>query len=360
MTILDKYLMREIFRYFFIVLILVVAIYLAVDFFEKIDNFMEAGLPFSRAIDFFLHTIPFVLSQIIPVGVLLSVLICFGMMNKHNELTALRSCGISIYLMLKPILTLGFVFSFVLFFLSEIVVPVTMTTANRIWVNEVRKEQAISTRENNIWMKTPNGIMHIRHYKPKEKTLFKVTLNTFDDRFKLIRRLDAERGVYSNGQWVLFEILEQTLDDTGFSYAITFHDSMSVQLDMNPERLKQVVKKTSEMNIGELMNKIHAIENEGYSATQYRVDFHAKIAFPFVCVILVLAGVGIACKNQLKDGLPAGIAYGIGMAFLYWVLNSFCLSLGYGEMLPPIIAAWTTNAVFLCFGIIMLMHADQI
>jgi lipopolysaccharide export system permease protein len=53
MTILDKYLSREIFRYFFMVLVLVVAIYLAVDFFEKIDNFMEAGLPFSRAIDFF-------------------------------------------------------------------------------------------------------------------------------------------------------------------------------------------------------------------------------------------------------------------------------------------------------------------
>ncbi len=108
MTILDKYLAREIFRYFFMVLILVVAIYLAVDFFEKIDNFMEAELPFSRTIDFFLHTIPFVLSQIIPVGVLLSVLICFGMMNKHNELTALRSCGISIYSLIKPILILGF------------------------------------------------------------------------------------------------------------------------------------------------------------------------------------------------------------------------------------------------------------
>lgn len=360
MTILDKYLTREIFQYFFMVLILVVAIYLAVDFFEKIDNFMEAGLPFSRAIDFFLHTVPFVLSQIIPVGVLLSVLICFGLMNKHNELTALRSCGISIYSLIKPILALGFLFSIGLFFISEAIVPVTMTTANRIWLNEVQKEQAISTRENNIWMKTPNGIMHIRHYNPAEKTLYKVTLNTFDDNFRLIQRMDAERSVFSNGQWVLFEILEQTLDDTGLSYTITFHDSMPVQLDMNPERLKQVAKKTSEMNIKELLNNIHIIEGEGYSATRYRVDFHAKIAFPFVCVILILAGVGIACKNQLKDGLPASIAYGIGMAFLYWVLNSFCISLGYGEMLPPMIAAWTTNAVFLCFGIMMLMHAEQI
>ncbi len=360
MTILDKYLIREIFRYFFMVLILVVAIYLAVDFFEKIDNFMEAGLPLSRMIDFLLHTIPFVLSQIIPVGILLSVLISFGMMNKHNELTALKSCGISVYLLTKPILALGLVFTFALFLLSEAIVPITMTTANRIWLNEVRKEKAVATRENNIWMKSHNDIMHIRHYNPAEKTLYKVTLNTFDDQFRLIRRIDAERGVFSDGQWILSEILEQKLDDTGFSYDIFFHDSMPAQLDMNPERLQQVTKRSSEMDIKELLNYIHTIEDEGYSATQYRVDFHSKIAFPFVCVILVLAGVGIACKNQLKDGIPSGIAYGIGMAFLYWVLNSFCISLGYGEMLPPIIAAWTTNTIFLCFGIIMLIHTEQI
>ena len=99
------------------------------------------------------------------------------------------------------------------------------------------------------------------------------------------------------------------------SYTISFHDAMPVDLDMNPERFQQVAKKTSEMDIKEILNNIRTIEGEGYSATQYRVDFHAKIAFPFVCVILVLAGVGIACKNQLKDGLPAGIAYGIGLAF---------------------------------------------
>ena len=360
MTILDKYLVREMVRYFFMVLILVVAIYLAVDFFEKIDDFMNAGLPFSRAIDFFLYSLPSILSLIIPVGVLLSVLISLGMMNKHNELTALRSCGISIYSLMKPILALGFLFSFVLFFLSEAIVPITMTTANRIWLIEVRKEQAVLTRENDIWMKTSQGIVHVRHYNPAEKAIYKVTLNTFDDQFKLIRRLDAERGVFTNGQWLLANILEQKLDDTGFSYNISFHDSMYVELDMNPERFQQMVKNTSEMDIMELLDSIHTIEDEGYSATRYWVDFHSKIAFPFVCAVLVLPGVGIACKNRLKEGLPVGIASGIGMAFLYWVLNSFCISLGYGEMLPPVIAAWTTNAIFLCFGIIMLMHTEQI
>ncbi|MBW1841901.1 MAG: LptF/LptG family permease, partial [Deltaproteobacteria bacterium] len=44
--------------------------------------------------------------------------------------------------------------------------------------------------------------------------------------------------------------------------------------------------------------------------------------------------------------------------FLYWIFYSFCLSLGKGEMLPPVIAAWTANLVFFCVGILTLMHAE--
>jgi len=53
MSIISKYLTREIFKYFGIILVTVICIFLAVDFFEKIDNFIEAGLPFSKTISFF-------------------------------------------------------------------------------------------------------------------------------------------------------------------------------------------------------------------------------------------------------------------------------------------------------------------
>ena len=53
MSIIYKYLIREIFKIFGIVLALVIGIYVFLDFIEKIDNFMEAGLPFSKAFIFF-------------------------------------------------------------------------------------------------------------------------------------------------------------------------------------------------------------------------------------------------------------------------------------------------------------------
>ncbi|MDM8538993.1 LptF/LptG family permease, partial [Desulfobacterales bacterium HSG17] len=99
-------------------------------------------------------------------------------------------------------------------------------------------------------------------------------------------------------------------------------------------------------------------ESEGYDATLYKVDLHAKAAFPFICIILSIVGISIASRRIIKDGLPAGIAYGIGIAFLYWIFYSFCISLGYGGMLPPVAAAWVANLVFSCFAVYLLLNAE--
>ena len=95
MSIIDRYLFKEIFKHFFIVLAAAVGIYLVIDFFENIDKFMDAGLPVSRMIEFLQLKIPLIMVQITPVGILIAVLITFGLMNKNNEIIALK-CGWSL------------------------------------------------------------------------------------------------------------------------------------------------------------------------------------------------------------------------------------------------------------------------
>ena len=71
MKIISRYLTVEIGKQFAIILIAVVGIYLAVDFIEKVDDFMDAGVPMQRALIYFTYKLPLVLSQITPVAILL-------------------------------------------------------------------------------------------------------------------------------------------------------------------------------------------------------------------------------------------------------------------------------------------------
>ncbi|MDM8524072.1 LPS export ABC transporter permease LptG [Desulfococcaceae bacterium HSG8] len=358
MSIISKYLAAEISKYVSIMLTMVTGIYVAIDFFEKIDNFMEAGLPFSKAFAFFVFKIPFIIAQILPVCVLLSVLVVFGLMTRNNEMLALKSSGVSIWQLLKPVIIIGFMFSGFLFLFSEAIVPITVQKANKIWLNQVKEEAAVITREKNIWLKDTRLITHIKYYNKTEKAIFGITLNYFDKNFRLIRRIDARKGFFRQGRWFLYELIEQSLDKKSGEYTVVFHEKRSESLNLSPENLEIVVKKSEEMGFKELLEYVREVEAEGYDATIYKVDVYAKIAFPFVCLIMCITGTGIAVKGKMKEGLAVGIAYGIGIAFFYWVFYSFCVSLGYGEMLPPWIAVWTANFVFLCFGIVNILNAE--
>ena len=354
MSLIAKYLTKEILKYFVILLLVVVGIFLLVDFFERVDDFMEAGLSFFKVIVFFQLKIPFILSQITPVGIFLAVIIVFGLMNKHNEIIALQSSGVSMYYLLKPALFIGLFLSVFVFLLSELIVPMTITKANNIWNVEVRKESAVVSKGKNIWIKDNRAIYYITYYNPANQTILGVSFNFFDDEFRLTKRIDAKKGVFKKGRWIFYDVMEQKLDGGTGNYHFAYFKEREVPFYFLPEEIKKVVKTSEEMNFLELLEFVNKIETEGYDASVYKVDLYAKLAFPFVCFIMCLVGPCIASRRKLKESLSVSIFYGICIAFIYWVLYSFCLSLGYGEMLPPILSAWIANVVFFSFGAFLL------
>lgn len=357
MPIIHRYITREILRNFAVVLSVVAGIYLTVDFFEKIDDFIHVDLSVTRIAIFFLHKLPFIIAQIMPVGILISVIVSLGLMNKRNELTALKSSGMSPVYLLKPLIGLGLVSGIVLFFLSEAVVPLTVVKANEIWLQEVRKQNVAQTREKNIWLKGNRRINHIAVYHPEGRALFGLTVYEFDDSFRIVRRLDAKKALFENNRWLLEDVMLQHWTTDG-NFEVVWHDQMPQILDFSPDDLRQVVRRSEEMGYQELKEYIEKVEAEGYDAAIYRVDLHAKAAFPVVCLVVCLIGSGLALKREFKEHLPAAVICGIATAFLYWVLHSFSLSLGYAQMLPPLAAAWLANFVFLCAAVINLLRTD--
>ncbi|UCF90712.1 MAG: LPS export ABC transporter permease LptG [Desulfobacterales bacterium] len=358
MSIIHKYVTREIGRYFAIVLTLVVGIYLIVDFFEKIDNFMEADLPLFKVASYFQLKLPLIVAQVTPVSIMLAILIAFGLMNKNNEIIALKSSGVSVYYLLRPILGIGFISTLLVFCLSEIVVPITLGKANKIWRLEVQKKAAVTSRQKNIWIKGHRSIYYIAYFNPQNTTISGITLNYFDEDFRLIKRVDARGGQFQGEKWVLKDVMIQTLNKDEAGYDVAFYPVQVEPIDFLPEDLKRVVKKSEEMNILEIWTYIQDVESEGYDATVYRVDFHAKFALPFVCLIMSIIAAGISVRRKIRESLSVNIAYGVGMIFLYWVIHSFCLSLGSGGMLPPFVAAWVANVLFFCFGLFTLITAE--
>jgi len=220
---------------------------------------------------------------------------------------------------------------------------------------EVKNKSAVISRETNIWIKGNRAIYHITYYNPANSTILGITLNYFDEDFRLTRRVDAKKGIFKKGKWIFYDVMEQVLAKESNTYRTAFHDEREELIPFLPEEIKRVFKKSKEMNFLDLLAYIKNIEDEGYDASFYKVDLYAKLAFPSVCFLMCMVGTGIATRSKAKESLSPRVFYGICVAFLYWIFYSFCLSLGYGEMLHPFVAAWVANVIIFCFGVLVLV-----
>src|SRR3972149_1510928 len=107
MNILDRYTAKEFLRYFALILLSFVSLYLIIDFFEKIRMFISNKATLYQVFSFFLFNIPMTVNQMLPVGVLLAALISFRTLSRRNEIVVMKACGISLYRMARPIILIA-------------------------------------------------------------------------------------------------------------------------------------------------------------------------------------------------------------------------------------------------------------
>jgi len=358
MNLLNRYITIEIIKYFFAALLSVLCIFVAIDYLGTMDEFLDADISLWRALEYVLYKIPFIVIQAMPVVLLMAILIVFGLMNKNNELIIINSSGISIYALVKPVLLLSAIAALTLFYLAEQVVPITMRQSNTIKYQEIRAASNISVKKENIWIKGPRQITHIKYFDPASQAIFGFTRYFFDSDFRLVRRLDAAKGEYENEKWILRDAMDQQINQSRNTYKIDLKATVEENLQLHPDDFQRIVQKSEEMNFNELRAYVQKVEAEGYDARVYRTDLYAKSAAPFVCIIMGLVGIGLTAGRRLNKGLPISITMGICIGFLYWVFQSFCLSLGYADVLPAFVSAWIANGLFLCAGAGLVINAE--
>lgn len=358
MRVLTKYLIREFVKLFFIFEAILIFIYLVLDFLDKIDNFIEAGASRSLVFFFFLYKLPFVVVQMVPPALALTVIVMFSVLRRNREITAMKACGINLFEMTRVLLFAALCIGAVTFLTSEILVPHASTRSNRIWKTDVNKmDPGLFYGSSQIWYKGPDRIYWIRHFLGNNNIMDDPTFYFFDGTFRLIKKIDGKKGVWVDGRWILEDAIVQELNDQG-DYSLKKLDRFNLDIPETPESFKKGLKKPEEMGLWQLKRYAEEVREEGYDSSKYLVDMNIKFAFPFICMILVIMGIPIAL--ELKSGsIPMAVSAGIGVCFLYLLTLGFSRSLGLMGVIPPVLAAWLSNILFSLIGIYLMMRVKR-
>jgi lipopolysaccharide export system permease protein len=104
MSILFRYMAREVLKVFLMCFAGLMTVYLVVDFFEKVRRFIRHDAEVAAILWYFVCRMPSIAFQIAPLAVLMATLLTLGMFSRSHEITAMRSCGISLYRIAAPFL----------------------------------------------------------------------------------------------------------------------------------------------------------------------------------------------------------------------------------------------------------------
>ena len=359
MSILDRYIAAAWLRLLALCLGSFVSVYLVLDMMDKIPRFIRTGATAPDMMGFFICKLPEMVGQTASFSILMATLLTLGLLSRNSEITAMRSCGVSLLRIALPMLTLGLLASLLLLVNTELVVPQSYERMDYIERVAIKKQGINAVfKRNNIWFRSDAMIVQAQLFEPQEKTLKGLVIWTVDRMMNPLSRIDADSAVFRNGNWTLRNaVLKDFNADSGFSLRSV--PAMEIALNLKIEDLKVLDNNADNLSYRKLSEYAENLRRGGYQAFRYQTMMHTKLSAPFAAFVMVILGIPFALRNSRSGGIALGIGASVAIGFAYFVVNAVLLSYGRSGVLPPFVAAWGANFLFVLGGIWLAMTAKS-
>lgn len=334
--------------------------------------------------------IPFVLVFALPMGMLTSTLLFFGRFSSDQELTAVRSGGISLMSLITPILLLSVAMSGVCAYVNLELAP---------------KCRALYRDLASVGLNDPMKFFQEKQYLrdlPGGYTVYVDERDGNDLQGIYIRRSDTTEGE----SWLWAPRGHVDLDSTNQTLLLRLYDSQgSVQVDGNiqpvptkPEwiipftlnlsssnRLSQPKElKPAEMSFAQLREEISRLETQSensgaitnnaeadlrYKLLQirmglrditmpFKVQLHRMVSFSFACLSFTLIGIPLGIRAHRRE-TSAGVALALGLVLVYYTFTIIAQSLDKRPEFFPHLLIWLPNFIFQAVGMVLLWRANR-
>lgn len=354
-SILDRYLVKKFLAVLTFALIAMVSIFVAVNYVENADKFIDRKVPTDIIISYYLNFIPNIITLTLPVDILLASLFSIGGLARFNELTAIKASGVSLYRLIFPVWICAAGVSLLNFWISENIVPAANQKKTDLWQTHVERVN-INRRAmgRDIAMYDPSGVkVFIDKFDKNRLVASNISIQKFFGT-QLIERMDALEASWDSAKssWTLKNVSVRIFDQ-GHEKVERLTALVKDDLFFDPEDILRRESSPEEMNFQEMSAFITKLRRSGARTERWEVDYYLKFSYPLTCFIMVLFGAPLAASRR-KSGAGMNIFLTLVICFSYWILIQMGRWMGYSQSLTPIQAAWLGNAVFGFLSILIL------
>ena len=355
MKIMERYIFREFVKSLFYCITAFISLYIIADFFTYIDEMMKYHVPVKTIAIYYMAFAPTIFVQVAPMAALLATIYTLSRLKRHNEITAMRVSGISLWKILMPLIFTVSLLGFSIFAVDDRLVPELMPLAERIKKEKIKGEGRKKRKaliENIAIFGENNRINEIKSFDTEDKSLNDIIIHENDQEHNLIMKLSAQKGYYQDDRWTFENGTSYRLDKTGYIIGTpTPFRKKIMELEETPKDFIQRGKHPKFMNFRQLKLYISRFAAKGSSTTKkLLVDLYYKTSLPFISLALIFVAAPFAFRLQ-RGGLMIGLGTSILVGLAFYSVQAISLAMGKGGLLPPLVSAWLPIIGFFAAGL---------
>ncbi len=348
-TILDDYVLRGFTFYLAMIVAAFLLLLLVFTLFELLSDILRNQISPLTVGEYLLNVAPYFLYTTTPLSMLLAVLVTFGLLQRSNEITAIKATGISLYRIVVPVLIASMLVAGVLFLSDQLYLPYTNKRQDALR-NQIKGKPAQTyLRPDRKWIFGQHSdIYYYQFFDPDRDVFGGVSVFQFDPHtFQITHRITADRAHWSApmSRWVYEQGWERSLRGPAIESYRKFDAATYPELAEPPAYFKKEIKQSSEMSYDELRRYIYDLEQSGFDVVRLRVQLQKKIAYPLITLVMAILAIPFALSAGKRSAV-AGVATAIGIGVVYWTINGLFEAMGNLSQLPPAVAAWSPDLVF--------------
>lgn len=358
--ILSLYIIREISSLFLLGIVIFTLVLLMGRLITLTDLVVSRGVPLADVSRMILYLVPSFLVFTIPMAFLLAVLLAFGRLSADNEIIVLKAGGISLFQMLPPVILCAIFAVLLGLGTSTIGVPWGNSAFKDLSFQVLKSNITATIREKTFWDDIPGVVMYTDQYDEQSRTLKGVIIHDGrnSDHPMTIFARDGVVMSADGSQSLLLSLHEGSIHvagDGGLYRLVHFGEySMTVGEKAGSNGIS---RNASDLRLSELQRQIKDPGTPAKDRLKMLSELQSRFTFPVASLVFAILAVPLGIQNR-RSGKSGGFTISIAIILSYYVLMSVVRTFAERGVVPPVVALWIPNLVFLAVGLYFLRMAS--
>ncbi len=348
--ILDAYLIREFLFSYVICVATMISLYIILDLFANIDEFMETSKTILGVLSnigrYYYYNSFLYYAQIAGLIVMIAMAFTLTRLHRSNETTAILTSGISMYRVALPLIITGFILNVFWFIDQEFIIP---SIADKL----VLSHDEISGSESfSLWFLKDrnNSLLSVASFNPQTKTMEHIIIIERNEKGQIIAKISADQAYWDEQKkvWKLkngIKYYRPSKTKFALSAEIQKQPVEYYKSDWKPEELvlRQTLNWTwflSLRQLSKLLSKPYLIPN----LNEIIAIRHVRFTQPILNLLLIFLGLPFFL-NRERTHILSSIGLCLALSLLCYLVAIICQNMATSSQHPGLLV-WLPIMIF--------------